>query len=86
MLVQKVKKINIYVENPNKGFSNYTDTLQYKSLTLYSDGKLNYKPKSLASGIFIKQGLPYSDQDRSDTYRYFSELQIFKYPSIEFSI
>ncbi len=83
-IIQKVKKINIYVENPNKGFSNYTDTLQYKSLTLYSDGKLNYKPKSLASGIFIKQGLPYSDQDRSDTYRYFSELQIFKYPSISF--
>ncbi|MDG1263162.1 MAG: BamA/TamA family outer membrane protein [Flavobacteriaceae bacterium] len=83
-VIQKVKKINIYVENLNKNFSNYTDTLQYKSFTLYSDGKLNYKPKSLASGIFIKEGLPYSDQDRSDTYRYFSELQIFKYPSISF--
>jgi len=83
-VIQKVKKINIYIENLNKNFSNYTDTLQYKSLTLYSDGKLNYKPKSLASGIFIKEAFPYSDQDRSDTYRYFSELQIFKYPSINF--
>ena len=54
-------------------------------MTILSDGKLNYKPKTLASGVFIKEGLPYSDQDRSNTYRYFSDLRIFKYPNIDFS-
>jgi len=84
-VVQKVNKIKLYIEDPNKEFSVYTDTIQFNSLTILSDGKLNYKPKTLASGVTIKQGLPYSDQDRSNTYRYFSDLQIFKYPNIDFS-
>ena len=84
-LVQKVNKIKLYIEDPNKKFSVYTDTIQFNSLTILSDGKLNYKPKTLASGVFIKEGLPYSDQDRSNTYRYFSDLRIFKYPNIDFS-
>jgi len=84
-VVQKVNKINLFIEDPNKEFSVYTDTIQFNSLTILSDGKLNYKPKTLASGIFIREGLPYSDQDRSNTYRYFSDLRIFKYPNIDFS-
>ena len=84
-VVQKVNKINLFIEDPNKEFSVYTDTIQFNSLTILSDGKLNYKPKTLASGVFIKEGLPYSDQDRSNTYRYFSDLRIFKYPNIDFS-
>ena len=84
-VVQKVNKIKLFIEDPNKEFSVYTDTIQFKSLTILSDGKLNYKPKTLASGIFIREGLPYSDQDRSNTYRYFSDLRIFKYPNIDFS-
>ena len=84
-VVQKVNKIKLYIEDPNKEFSVYTDTIQFNSLTILSDGKLNYKPKTLASGVTIKEGLPYSDQDRSNTYRYFSDLRIFKYPNIDFS-
>ncbi|MDB9836931.1 outer membrane protein assembly factor [Flavobacteriaceae bacterium] len=84
-VVQKVNKIKLFIEDPKKEFSAYTDTIQFNSLTILSDGKLNYKPKTLASGVFIKEGLPYSDQDRSDTYRYFSDLRIFKYPNIDFS-
>ena len=84
-VVQKVNKIKLFIEDPNKEFSVYTDTIQFNSLTILSDGKLNYKPKRLASGIFIREGLPYSDQDRSNTYRYFSDLRIFKYPNIDFS-
>ena len=84
-VVQKVNKIKLYIEDPNKEFSFYTDTIQFNSLTILSDGKLNYKPKTLASGVTIKEGLPYSDQDRSNTYRYFSDLRIFKYPNIDFS-
>ena len=84
-VVQKVNKIKLYIEDPNKEFSVYTDTIQFNSLTILSDGKLNYKPKTLASGVTIKEGLPYSDQDRSNTYRYFSDLRIFKYPNMDFS-
>ena len=84
-VVQKVNKIKLFIEDPNKEFSVYTDTIQFNSLTILSDGKLNYKPKTLVSGVSIKEGLPYSDQDRSNTYRYFSDLRIFKYPNIDFS-
>lgn len=84
-VVHKVNEIKLYIEDPNKEFSVYTDTIQFNSLTILSDGKLNYKPNTLASGVTIKEGLPYSDQDRSNTYRYFSDLQIFKYPNIDFS-
>ena len=84
-VVQKVNKIKLYIEDPNKDFSVYTDTIQFNSLTILSDGKLNYKPKTLVGGVFIKEGLPYSDQDRSNTYRYFSDLRVFKYPNIDFS-
>ena len=84
-VVQKVNKIKLYIEDPNKAFTAYTDTIQFNSLTILSDGKLNYKPQTLASGVFIKEGLPYSDLDRSNTYRYFSDLRIFKYPNIDFS-
>ncbi len=84
-VIQKVKKINLYIkDSSSEDFSIYTDTLNYEGITIFSDGKLNYKPKSLASGIFIKEGMPYSDKDRLATYKYFSELQVFKYPNINF--
>ena len=84
-VIQKVNEVKLYIENPNKDFSIYTDTLKYNTLSILSDGRLNYKPKALANGVFIKEGAPYSDQDRADTYRYFSDLRIFKYPNIGFS-
>ena len=84
-VIQKVNEVKLYIENPNKDFSIYTDTLKYNTLSILSDGRLNYKPRALANGVFIKEGSPYSDQDRADTYRYFSDLRIFKYPNIDFS-
>lgn len=85
-VVQKVNDVKLYIENPTKDFSVYTDTLKYNSLTILSDGKLKYKPKALTSGIFIKEGLPYSDKARSETYKYYSDLKVFKYPNIDFSL
>tara|TARA_B100000767_G_scaffold253152_1_gene257476 strand:- start:1210 stop:3786 length:2577 start_codon:yes stop_codon:yes gene_type:complete len=84
-VIQKVNSVKLYIENSNKDFSTYTDTLNYNSLTILSDGKLNYKPRALAKGVSIKKGFPYSDKNRKYTYGYFSDLRIFKYPNINFS-
>ena len=48
-------------------------------------GKLKYKPEVLTRGILIKQGAVYSNENRTKTYRYFSDLQNFKFPSIGYT-
>ena len=39
----------------------------------------------LTRGILIKQGAVYSNENRTKTYRYFSDLQNFKFPSIGYT-
>ena len=85
--IHKIKKIEIFIENRKEQGINkpYTDSINYKNLTIFSKGKLKYKPKAIASGISIKKGALYSDEDRNVSYRYFTSLKNFKYPSINYS-
>ncbi|MEE3035444.1 MAG: BamA/TamA family outer membrane protein [Bacteroidota bacterium] len=84
--IHKIKKINLYIDNPgNMGqISTYTDSIIYKDYTIFSKGKLRYKAKTLEDAIFIKKESLYSDLRRSQTYRYLSNLKNFKYPSITY--
>ena len=82
--VQKIKSLSIYVENPEQDFSVYTDSINYNGIKIYSVGPLKYKPAVLVKGVEIKPDQPYSYQDRTTTYRYFNELQNFKYPTITY--
>ena len=61
------------------------DSINYNDFNLFFKGKLKYKPKALEEVIFIKKGEAYSDLERSQTYRYISNLRNFKYPSITYS-
>ena len=83
--VYKIKEVNIFTDDrfENKD-ATITDTTTYKSFNLYSYGKLKYRAKALTDAIFISEGNLFRDLDRTRTYRYLSELKIFKYPSIEY--
>jgi len=82
--VQKIKSLSIYVENPEQDFSSYTDSINFNGAKIFSIGPLKYKHTVLVKGIKITSGEPYSYLDRTATYRYFNELQNFKYPTITY--
>ena len=86
--IHPVSKINLYLDTPGQlgQLSGFTDSLAYKDFTLYFKGKLKYKPKALEEVIFIQKDKPYSDLERTQTYRYISNLRNFKYPSITYSL
>ena len=85
--IHSVSKINIYVDTPELNqLNSFTDSLKYKDFTIYFKGKLKYKPKALEEVILIQKGKAYSDLERAQTYRYISNLNNFKYPSITYSL
>lgn len=80
-----IKEVNIFTddnfENRDKAVS---DTTTYKGYNLFSKEKLRFKPKALTDAIFINKGDIYTDIARSRTSRYLNDLQVFRYPSIEY--
>ncbi|MDL5514969.1 BamA/TamA family outer membrane protein [Arenibacter sp. M-2] len=82
--VHTFKKINIYT---NYTFNNGLDSLNkvdYKDFTIYYQGKLRYKPKTLTDAVFLKKDSIYREINRIRTYRQITNLNTFKYPNIEF--
>lgn len=84
----KINSVRVFIDNLNSedNFSQFTDSLSFNKLTIYSKGKLKYRPRAITSGIVIKEGAFYSDDDRNATYRYFTNLKNFKYPSITYTL
>ena len=80
----KIKDIDVFIDHldSDNSIPQFTDSLTYKNITLYSKGPLKYSPKAINSGISIQLGDLYSDEKRNLTYRYFTNLKNFKYPSI----
>jgi hypothetical protein len=83
----KIKDIDVYIDNLDSetSLSQFTDSLAFKDITLFSKGALKYRPKAIHSGISIQLEDLYSDEDRNLTYRYFTNLKNFKYPSINYT-
>lgn len=83
--IYKIKEVNIFTDdNFDNRFKAVTDTTLYKNYNLYSKDRLKFKPKALTDAIFINKGDIYSDLARSRTSRYLNDLQMFRYPSIEY--
>ena len=84
----KVKDVVVFVDNIDfeDNLNQYSDSIFYGNFNLFSKGKLKFNPKIITSGISIKKGELYSDEDRNLTYRYFTNLKNFKYPSINYSL
>ena len=83
-----INEIEVFVDDFNAGINidQFTDSIQYENITLYSKGKLKYRPQAITSGIAIKKNKSYSDLDRTLTYRYYTNLKNFKYPTINYSL
>ncbi|NRB60078.1 MAG: BamA/TamA family outer membrane protein [Winogradskyella sp.] len=81
----KIKEVNIFTD---ESFANQNqpirDSVFYKDYNLYSKNKLRFRPRALTDAVFLNKGDIYSDLARSRTSRYLNDLQMFRYPSIEF--
>lgn len=83
--IYKIKEVNIFTDYKNQyQDSILKDSVAYKNYNLYSYEKLKYRPKAITDAIFINKDNVYTDLDRTRTYRYLSQLQAFRYPSIEY--
>jgi outer membrane protein assembly factor BamA len=83
--IYKIKAVNIFTDdNFENRFKSISDTTTYKDYNLYSKDKLRFRPKALTDAIFINKGDTYSDIARSRTSRYLNDLQMFRYPNIEY--
>ncbi len=81
-----IGEINVFINRLGSDIENptYSDTLEYGDYTIYSMGKLKYRPRTLTKGIQISIDSLYRDVDRNETLRYFTSLENFKYPRIDF--
>ncbi|HLA55428.1 MAG TPA: BamA/TamA family outer membrane protein [Flavobacterium sp.] len=85
--IYKISKVNIFSGDPDdKTFTKMTDTVVYNNFTLYSNGKLRYKPKAITDAVFVvKDGL-FADYKTTLTSRYLSNLRVFNYPNIQYAV
>ncbi len=85
--IYKINKVNIFTDHQtNKNEIKVNDSVTYNGYHFYSEKKLKYKPKSITSAIFIAPGTTYSDFRTTLTSKYLSNLRVFNYPSIQYSV
>jgi outer membrane protein assembly factor BamA len=83
--IYTINKVNIYTVNGSKkDINRIKDSVSYRNYQIYSDGKLNYKPKALTNAVFIQKGDLFSDKKRTLTTRSLGNLTVFNAPNIEY--
>ena len=78
-----ISKVNIFTQNLSDK-EKTTDIVTYNDYTIYSDGKLNYRPKALTDAILIEKGQLYSNKNKTLTSKALSNLNTFNLPTIEY--
>lgn len=81
-----INDINVYLSKDflNKNVSTF-DTVSYKKITIGHEDKLIYRPKMINHAINIKQDEDYSLEDQQLTYKYLTELGLFRTVNIQFN-
>ncbi len=80
-----INDIDIYLSKTFKDKNlNEFDTITFKNVLLHYDGKLKYRPRMLNHGISLNKGGLYLLSDQQNTYKYLSELNLFKNINISF--
>ncbi len=76
-------KINIYMDffDESKGNLKFE---RFDDYTIYFRDKLRFKPNTLTDAIFFEKDSVYSELNRIRTLRQLTNLNVFKYPSINF--
>lgn len=85
----KINEVNIYTDfAPNKTKATPTDSIRttYQNFNLFSSKKLKYRPKAITDAVFISKGNLFADFRTTLTTRYLSNLKIFNYPTIQYTI
>ncbi|WP_455169332.1 translocation and assembly module lipoprotein TamL [Aegicerativicinus sediminis] len=82
--IYKINNVNIY---PDYSFDNRNetikDTVTYKHFNFYTVDKLKYRPRALADAIFLTKDEIFRNINVTRTARGLSQLNTFRYPSIE---
>lgn len=85
--VYKISKVNIHSADPDdKTFLKKTDTIKYNNFNLFSNGKLRYKPKAITDAVFVTKDGLFADYKTTLTSRYLSNLRVFNYPTIQYTV
>lgn len=83
----KISDVKIYTDFSTKNPpETVTDSVNHNGFTLYSHGKLKYKPWAITDAVFITKGSLFADQKTVLTNRSLNNLKIFSYPSIQYEI
>ena len=83
----KISQVKVFTDhslNKNKIIS--ADSASYNNFNLYGVSKLKYRPKAITDAIFINKGNYFSDNATTLTTRYLSNLRVFNYPSIQYTL
>jgi len=81
----KISEINVFTNNPyDKQTDKIIDSTTYNGINIYSSGKLRFRPKALTAPISLTLNGPYADFRDQLTRRYFNNLGIFNYPTIQY--
>ncbi len=85
--VHKISKVNIITdytfENRNKQFQ---DSITYLGYKLYGYEPIKYRAKAITDAVFIEPGTIFKDTDRTLTYNHITELRVFRYPNINYTL
>ena len=83
----KLSKVLIFPDHTNsKNQLKITDTVNFRKFVFLVEKRLKYKPKSITNAIFLLPGNTYSDLDDALTRKYISNLRIFNFPSITYTV
>lgn len=85
--IYKIKEVNIFTDATNENLiegKKIKDSISYNGYNLYSFGDMRFRPKALTDAIFIHKDDIYRDIDRTRTSQYLNQLQMFRYPGVDF--
>ncbi|MFS4494832.1 outer membrane protein assembly factor [Maribacter sp. 2308TA10-17] len=82
--VFKFDKINVYTDYLSDDSEGELKFERFGDYTVFYRNKLRFKPKTLTNAIFFEKDSIYSDTDRLRTLRQLTNLNVFKYPSLNF--
>lgn len=85
--IYTISKVHVFTDHSATS-NDYiiNDSTTYKGFNLYSENKLKYRPRAITDAIFIIPGTKYSDFRTSLTSRFLSNLRVFNYPTIQYSV
>jgi outer membrane protein assembly factor BamA len=85
--IYKISAVNVFTDaNASKKNDIKKDSIVFKNCTIFSSGKLKFKPKAITDAIFLNKGNLFADNKTILTNEYLSNLRVFNYPTIQYVV